>query len=215
MRDGPILCLVTDRRLARVPLDEAVAEAVFGGVDWVQLRERDLAGRDLYELAARVVAAARDAARRRGGTVRVLINRRIDIALAVDADGVHLGFDAMPIAPARSLLGAQRLIGVSAHTPDEVRAAAAAGANYAQLAPIFAPLSKPLERTPLGIAAIAACGAAFPLLAQGGLEAGNAAQAIRAGAAGVAVTGALLGSTDPGAAAQALRATLDRDRVSR
>lgn len=209
MRDGPILCLVTDRRLARVPLDEAVAAAVFGGVDWVQLRERDLEGRALLELAAHVVAAARDAARRRGGTVRVLINRRIDIALAVDADGVHLGFDAMSVASARSLLGAERLIGVSAHEPDEVRAAAAAGANYAHLAPIFAPLSKPLERTPLGIAAIAACEGAIPLLAQGGIGASNAAQAVRAGAAGVAVTGALLAVADPGAAAQALRATLD------
>jgi len=209
MRDGPILCLVTDRRIARMPLDEAVAAVVFGGVDWVQLRERDLEGRDLYELATRVIAAARDAARRRGGTVRVLINRRIDIALAVDADGVHLGFDALPVAQARSLLGAERLLGVSAHTPDEVRAAAAEGANYAHLAPIFAPLSKPLERTPLGLAAIAACGDALPLLAQGGLQAHCAAQAIRAGAAGVAVTGALLAAADPGAAAQALRATLD------
>jgi thiamine-phosphate pyrophosphorylase len=209
MRDAPILCLVTDRRIARMPLDEAVAAAVFGGVDWVQLRERDLEGRDLVELAARVVAAARDAARRRGGTVRVLINRRIDIALAVDADGVHLGFDAMAVASARSLLGAERLIGVSAHVPGEVRAAAAAGANYAHLAPIFAPLSKPQERAPLGIAAIAACGGVFPLLAQGGLEASNAAQAIRAGAAGVAVTGALLAAADPGVAAHLLRATLD------
>ncbi|MCX5737140.1 MAG: thiamine phosphate synthase [Proteobacteria bacterium] len=209
MRDAPILCLVTDRRIARMPLDEAVAAAVFGGVDWVQLRERDLEGRDLVELAARVVAAARDAARRRGGTVRVLINRRIDIALAVDADGVHLGYDAMSVASARSLLGAERLIGVSAHAPGEVHAAAAAGANYAHLAPIFAPLSKPQERTPLGIAAIAACGGVFPLLAQGGLEASNAAQAIRAGAAGVAVTGALLAAADPGVAAHLLRATLD------
>jgi thiamine-phosphate pyrophosphorylase len=157
----------------------------------------------------RVVAAARDAARRRGGTVRVLINRRIDIALAVDADGVHLGYDAMSVASARSLLGAERLIGVSAHVPGEVHAAAAAGANYAHLAPIFAPLSKPLERTPLGIAAIAACGGVFPLLAQGGLEASNAAQAIRAGAAGIAVTGALLAAADPGVAAHLLRATLD------
>jgi thiamine-phosphate pyrophosphorylase len=205
----PILCLVTDRRLARAPLETVVAEAVLGGVDWVQLRERDLEGRALCELAARVVAAARDAAQRRGGTVRVLINRRIDVALAVDADGVHLGFDALPVASARSLLGAERLIGVSAHTPDEVRVAAANGANYAQLAPIFAPLSKPQQRAPLGSAAIARCGAALPLLAQGGIEATNAAELIRAGAAGVAVTGALLGAANPRAAAQALRAALD------
>ena len=205
----PILCLVTDRRLARAPLETVVAEAVLGGVDWVQLRERDLAGRALCELAARVVAAARDAAQRRGGPVRVLINRRIDVALAVGADGVHLGFDALPVASARSLLGAERLIGVSAHTPDEVRGAAANGANYAHLAPIFAPLSKPQQRAPLGSVAIARCAAALPLLAQGGIEATNAAELIRAGAAGVAVTGALLGAANPRAAAQALRAALD------
>ncbi len=209
MRDGPILCLVTDRRLTRLPLEEVVAASVSGGVDWVQLRERDLDGRALFELAARVVAAARDAARRRGGCVRVLINRRIDIALAVGADGVHLGFDAISIAQARALLGAERWISVAAHTPDKVRAAAAAGANCAHLAPIFAPLSKPLERAPLGIAAIAACSGALPLLAQGGIDASNAAVVIRAGAAGVAVTGALLAALEPGAAARALRATLD------
>jgi len=139
----------------------------------------------------------------------VLINRRIDVALAVGADGAHLGFDALPVATARSLLGAERLVGVSAHTPGEVRAAAANGANYAHLAPIFAPLSKPQERAPLGVAAIAECSAALPLLAQGGVESTNAAALIRAGAAGVAVTGAVLGAADPRAAAQALRAALD------
>ena len=192
-----------------MPLETAVAEAVLGGVDWVQLRERDLGGRALCELAARVVAAARDAAQRRGGAVRVLINRRIDVALAVGAHGAHLGFDALPVALARSLLGPERLVGVAAHTPGEVRAAAANGANYAHLAPIFAPLSKPQQRAPLGVAAIEQCGAALPLLAQGGVEPTNAAALIRAGAAGVAVTGALLGAADPRAAAQALRAALD------
>jgi thiamine-phosphate pyrophosphorylase len=205
----PILCLVTDRRLARAALETAVAEAVLGGVDWVQLRERDLGGRALCELALRVVAAARDAAQRRGDPVRVLINRRIDVALAAGADGAHLGFDALPVATARALLGAERFVGVSAHTHGEVRAAAANGAHYAHLAPIFAPLSKPQERAPLGVAAIAACGAALPLLAQGGVEASNAAELIRAGAAGVAVTGAVLGAADPRAAAQSLRAALD------
>ena len=209
MRDGPILCLVTDRRNVRGPLEDAVGAAVAGGVDWVQLRERDLEGRALCELAERVVTAAREAARRRGGTVRVLINRRVDVALAVAADGVHLGFDAMPVAQARSLLGAQGWIGVSAHTHEEVRAAAADGADYAHLAPIFAPLSKPLERAPLGIAALARCGGAIPLLAQGGIEATNAASVIRAGASGVAVTGSVFAADDPGAAARALRLTLD------
>ena len=90
--------------------------------------------------------------KRAGRSVRVLINRRADVALAVGADGVHLGWNALPVAAARALLGADAIVGVAAHTPDEVRAAAAQGADYATLAPIFAPLSKPSERAPLGVA---------------------------------------------------------------
>jgi len=186
----------------------AIAAAVAGGADWVQLRERALPARALLAWCDAASAAARAAAGARG--VRILVNRRIDVALAVEADGAHLGFDALDPARARSLLGARRLIGVSAHAPEDVVAAARAGADYAHLAPIFAPLSKAPERPALGLAALAAaCDAGIPVLAQGGLEAEHAAGALRAGAAGIAVTGAVLGATDPGAAARALREALD------
>jgi thiamine-phosphate pyrophosphorylase len=186
----------------------AIAAAVAGGVDWVQLRERALAARALLAWCDAVSAAARAAAGARG--VRILVNRRIDVALAAGADGVHLGFDALDPARARALVGPGRLVGVSAHAPAEVAAAARAGADYAHLAPILAPLSKPAERPPLGLAALAAGrGAGIPVLAQGGLEPANAGAALRAGAAGVAVTGALLGAPDPTEAARALRAALD------
>jgi thiamine-phosphate pyrophosphorylase len=198
---------VTDRRLASTPLDDAVAAAVAGGVDWVQIRERDLAGAALVALCDRVAAAARRAAGDR--IVRIVVNRRADVALASGADGVQLGFDAVPVATARALLGPGAWIGVSAHAPAEVRAAAADGARYAQLAPIWAPLSKPAERAPLGLAPLRDCAGALPVLAQGGIEPGNAADAIRAGAAGVAVTGAILAAVDPGDAARALRQALD------
>jgi thiamine-phosphate pyrophosphorylase len=207
--DHAILCLVTDRRLVTAPLDGIVAEAVAGGVDWVQLRERDLEGRVLLELAERVATAARRAADATGRPVRLLINRRADVALATGADGVHLGWNALPVATARALLGANAILGVAAHAPDEVRAAGAAGADYTTLAPIFAPLSKPAERTPLGVAAIEESGGALCVLAQGGVDASNAAQLIRAGAAGIAVTGAILSARDPRAAAAALRDALD------
>jgi thiamine-phosphate pyrophosphorylase len=207
----PILCLVTDRRLARGRLEDAVAAAVAGGADWVQLRERDLEDAALVVLCDRVVAAARGAAGTR--PLRVLVNRRADVALACGADGVHLGYDALPLDAARSVLeagdAATRTIGVAAHAPEEVRAAGAAGADYAHLAPIFDPLSKPAERAPLGLAALAACGGGVPVLAQGGIDASNAAAAIAAGAAGVAVTGAILSADDPEAAARALRRALD------
>jgi len=187
-----------------------VAAAVRAGVDWVQVRERALEGRELLEHALRVAEAARAAARERGGRVRVIVNRRADAALAAGADGVHLGFDGMPAATARALLGAEALVGVSCHAAAEIEAADPA-ASYAQLAPVFAPLSKPAARPALGLAALAAaCAVArLPVLAQGGLDPERAAAAVAAGAAGVAVTGAILMAPDPGAATAALRRALD------
>jgi len=202
----PLLCLVTDRRTARAPLPEAVAAAVAAGVDWVQLREKDLDGAALLALGEEVAAAAR---RARPG-VRVLVNRRCDVALAAALDGVHLGFDALPPAAARRLLGAGKLVGASTHAAAELDAAALAALSYAQLAPIFPPLSKPASGPALGLAALReAAGSPLPVLAQGGIDAANAADCIRAGAAGVCVTGAILSAADPGRAAGALRRALD------
>lgn len=185
---------------------EAVAAAVAGGVDWVQIREKDLEGEALLALASAVAAAARRAAPR----VRVLVNRRIDVALAAALDGVHLGFDGAPPAVARRLLGAGKLVGLSTHGPDEVTAAAEPALSYLQLAPIFAPLSKPAGRAPLGLAALGrARESALPVLAQGGIAAANAGACVEAGAAGVAVTGAILAAADPAEAAAALRRALD------
>jgi len=183
-----------------------VTEAVAGGVDQVQVRERELDDAALAELCAGVTEAAREGARRSGRPVRVVINRRSDLALAVGADGVHLGFDAVAPGDARRLLGEQAWIGVSCHEPAEV--AAAEGASYAHLAPIFAPLSKPATRAPLGTGALSAARGSRPVLAQGGITPENAAECIAAGAAGVAVTGALLQAEDAGAAARGLRRAL-------
>jgi thiamine-phosphate pyrophosphorylase len=225
-----VLCLVVG---ADAPL-ASIHAAVAGGADWVQLRERALSGRLLLEWAQAALCAARRGATQRGEPerLRVLVNRRIDIALAAGADGVHLGFDALDPARARALLDAgfdeprdeprperpprtRRLIGVSAHAAAEVAAAARAGADYAHLAPIFAPISKPAERPALGLRALtAARDAGIPVLAQGGLDGPRAADAVRAGAAGVAVTGAVLGASDPGAAARRLRAALDIARAA-
>jgi thiamine-phosphate pyrophosphorylase len=202
------LSLVVDRRSARGDASAAVEAAVRGGVDWVQVRERDLEGRALLEFADAVAAAARRGARERGATARVLVNRRADVALAIEADGVHLGFDAMDPTDARRVLGDTALVGRSAHAASEI--AAAPELSYAHLAPIFAPLSKPVERAPLGLSALAeAAGCGVPVLAQGGIDRDNARAAIDAGAAGVAVTGAILLADDPAAAAGALREALD------
>ena len=175
------------------------------GADWVQIRERALEGRALL---AQVDALAR-AARRASPRVRVIVNRRVDVALAAGADGVHLGLDALDPPEARRLLGAGALVGVSCHGPAEVARARERGADYAHLAPIFTPLSKPAGRPPLGLEALARAAAlGLPVLAQGGIDPEGAARAVAAGAAGVAVTGAILAAPDPGAAAAALRAAL-------
>lgn len=204
--ERPLLCLVTDRRVCRGPLAEAVAAAVAGGVDWVQIREKDLSGTALLALCEEIAAAAR----RVRADVRVLVNRHCDVALAAALDGVHLGFDAVPPSLARRLLGAGGLVGASTHAAGELDAEARAALCYAQLAPIFTPLSKPAGRPPLGPGALRAASASgLPILAQGGIDAGNAADCIRAGAAGVAVTGAILLAAAPEAAASSLRRSLD------
>jgi thiamine-phosphate pyrophosphorylase len=214
---------VTDRSLARGDLEDVVSEAVAEGVDWVQIREKDLTGGPLLELSRRVARAARRGALSRGPSaarVRVVVNRRSDVALALGPeaevfpddriDGVHLGFDGVNPAEARRVLGPEAWIGASCHTPPEVRAACEAGANYLHLAPIFPPNSKTARGQSLGLPALAdgaACGIA--VLAQGGIHAENAREVLAAGAAGVAVTGAILMAADPGKAASALRRALD------
>jgi len=198
---------VIDRGAAVTALPAAVAAAVREGVDWVQIRERGLDGAALLAFAEEMADAARRGAREVGRAVRIVVNRRADVALAIGADGVHLGFDAMDVASARRVLGGDALVGVSTHGVDEVRAAT--GASYVQLAPIFAPLSKPATRDALGLAAIeSAARERIPVIAQGGIDASNAAAVRAAGAAGVAVTGAVLMADDPAAATAALRRAL-------
>lgn len=207
----PILCLVTDRRLGQGPLPERVAAAVAGGVDWVQIREKDLDGEPLAELVEAIRRALG------GAPARILVNRRLDVALATGADGVHLGWDGVEPADARALLGPGRLVGVSTHGVEEARGAARDPAvDYLQIAPVLPPRSKPPGRKPLGLGVLERLrGAGCPVLAQGGLDAGTAAAAIAAGAAGVAVTGAVLGAADPREAAARLRRRLDAAAAAR
>jgi len=199
---------VTDRAAVRGELLTAVEAAAANGVDLVQVRDRELGGRALLEHVEAVMAAAQHGARARGAQVRVVVNRRVDIALAAGADGVHLGFDAMPPEVARTLLGPEAWIGVSCHSPEEVRALDPGVVTYAHLAPIFAPLSKPAERPSLGLAALEqARGAAVPFLAQGGITAANARSCLAAGAAGIALTGEILLSPNPATTTRALLGT--------
>jgi thiamine-phosphate pyrophosphorylase len=208
-----------DRSVCRRPAAEAVEAAVAAGVDWLQIRERALEDRELLAWARELVQAAQRGARSGGRPLRVLVNRRLDLALALRADGVHLGRGAVTVADARALLASGKagaapsqppLVGVSAHGLAEVEAAARAGADYVQLAPVFDPRSKAATRSALGVDDLRRASALrIPVLAQGGVDGARCDPIIAAGAAGVAVTGAILMADDPGRAAGELRRALD------
>ncbi len=195
------LYLVTDRRRARESdLPAAVERALEGGVRGVQLREKDLSGRELYGLAV----VLRALTSRYGA--RLLVNDRVDVALAAGADGVHLGVASIPPAEARRLLGPGALIGCSAHDLRELAAAEEGGADFATFGPVYATPSKASFGPPVGVEAFRrACEAArIPLFALGGVGAGNAREVLAAGAWGIGAIGAILGAPDPSAAAREL-----------
>jgi thiamine-phosphate pyrophosphorylase len=157
----------------------------------VQLREKDLGGRELFALAESLVPVCRAAG------AKLLVNDRVDVALAVGADGVHVPEDGMPVAVARGLLGAGAIVGVSAHSAEG--AAARGDADLVLLAPIW---DVPGKGAPLGVAALreARRGVAGMLIALGGVTPARAAEARQAGADGVAVIRAVWAAPDPAAA---------------
>lgn len=205
-----MLCFVVGDTEDTETLAERVREVVAAGADWIQLRERNLDGAPLLAWCERLSQSAREAAAASQRSVRVLVNRRIDVALALGADGIHLGFDGLPTDEARQLIGSERSLGRSTHSLEEIRNQRDQGADYIHLAPIFDPLSKSATRPPLGMDVLeTACTKGLPVLAQGGLDPGRAAEACRRGALGVAVTGALLRASDPAAETRAFREALD------
>ena len=177
-----IVCAVTDRRSLGEDLQPFIARALAAGVDYVQIREKDLTGRELYESAR----SARAAPNPRGG--RLLINERLDIALAAGLDGVHLPSDAPPVDQARRAAPDGFLIGVSCHGLDDLRRAAREGADYAVFGPVFDTPSKRRFGAPQGLDRLAAAcrESAIPVLAIGGVTLENARDCLAAGAAGVA-----------------------------
>ncbi|MFN8174741.1 MAG: thiamine phosphate synthase [Solirubrobacteraceae bacterium] len=195
------LYLVCDARPGGHEPGAFLAAALRGGVDVVQLRDKGL-GDDALLAAARAFRAACDAA----GALFVL-NDRPDLVAAAGADGVHVGQDDMPVADARALVGADRIVGLSTHTPEQV--AAGAGADYIGVGPVHATPTKP-GRPAVGTALIghAARHAAVPWFAIGGIGRDTLDPVLSAGARRVAVVRALTGASDPEAEARALREAL-------
>ena len=204
------LYLVTDANLSRGRSHREVVEAaILGGVTVVQYREKSASTRRMIYEALEL----RDLCRRYG--VPFIVDDRVDVALAVEADGVHVGQDDMPASLARRLIGHDKVLGVSAENVEQALAAQADGADYIGASPIFATPTKPDAPQPMGVAGLLQMARACPLpiVAIGGLNATNAGSMIRAGAAGVAVVSAIVGAEDVQAAASELRHVIDLARA--
>lgn len=197
------LCLVTDRGLARGRslIDIALA-AVAGGATMAQLREKTLPTRAFIEEAR----ALKDRLAPLG--VPLVINDRADVALAIDADGLHIGQDDMPYAMARALMGPDRIVGLSITALDQLDAEDARAADYLGVGPIFAQATKADAAPPLGLSGLAAARrlTARPLMAIGGVAMDNARALRDAGADGLAVVSAIVAADDPRAATREIAA---------
>ena len=190
---APSLLLITDRRNSALPLEEVIGQALEAGCRWIMLREKDLATAELRPLIEKIQAATE----KFGATLS--INGDFTAASLSGVRAVHLP-QGQPTATIRRVMGAQTLIGVSAHSIDEAMQAVADGANYVTASPMFETQSKPGYGPALGAEGLGAIAAAVsvPVLALGGIVAENAGGCVRAGAAGVAVMGAVMRSETPG-----------------
>ncbi len=205
------LYVITDGRIIGSRSLEAVVEgALRGGATVLQYREKNKSTRAMVKEAMTLAALCR-----RYG-VTFIINDRIDVALAVDADGVHLGQDDMPLPIARRLLGADRIIGVTVHNPEEIQEAQELGADYLSLAPVFATATKPDHQKPMGLDGLKKLMAwvQCPAVAIGGINAQNVRNVLLTGVDGVCVVSAVLGQDDPEQAAQTLRSLMPKKPAS-
>ncbi len=195
------LYLVTDRALcAHRTVEEVVLMALRGGAACIQLREKDASTRDFVEEALRIktIMAPFPAS--------LIINDRIDVALAVGADGVHIGQRDMPCEIARKLLGSGAIIGLSVETWEDVERAEALDVDYLGVSPVFMTPTKTDTKSHWGLEGLSRIRDATrrPLIAIGGINASNAKDAIRAGADSIAVVSAICAAPDPYGAAREL-----------
>jgi len=185
----PRLYLLTDRHnTSQRPISSIISQAVDAGIRLVQIREKDLDTQPLIDLVQNLMPLIKQ----HQGTV--LLNDRIDLAMALDADGVHLRSDSLPLPLARRLLGHEKLIGISTHSVEEARKAEGDGADFIVLGPIFETPSKRMYGPPLGLHTLeAACRTSrLPIFAIGGLNPTHVPSVLASGAYGVAVISAIL-----------------------
>jgi thiamine-phosphate pyrophosphorylase len=193
------LHVITDARGGRAALD-AVSAAVAAGAPVIQVRHKDCTDRALHDFAARVVDLCA------GTGTACIVNDRVDVAIAVGADGTHLGADDLPVAAARRVAGPGHLIGGTARDPALARELVAAGADYLGVGPAYPTTTKTGLPTALGPAGIRAVAEAVdvPVIAIGGISATRVPELLGAGAWGVAVVGAVSAAADPAQATREL-----------
>lgn len=196
------LYLVTDRSfLDGKSIEEAVEEAIKGGVTLVQVREKDASSREFYEVALKVKEVTDKY------KVPLIIDDRLDIAQAVDASGVHLGQSDLPLKLARNILGKDKIIGISVGNVAEAKEAEAAGADYVGIGTIFFTGTKKDIKTPIGIEGLTEIvkNIKIPSVAIGGINQENTKAVLKSGTNGVAVISAILGKKDIRGAAEEFR----------
>jgi thiamine-phosphate pyrophosphorylase len=194
------LCLLATRAASKRPLVEAVAAACRGGVRVVQVREKEAPDAEVLALARDLAAAARESG------ALLLVNDRVAVAAEAGADGAHVGPEDLPPAEARRLLGPDRILGVTTHSLEQARRAAAAGADYVGIGPVFPTETKVLRVRVIGPEAAGRVAGAIPIpaFAIGGIGPGNARLVRASGCTRVAVCAGILGAEDPEAAARAI-----------
>lgn len=188
MKEFLKLYLVTDRDLSLGrSLEEVVSEAVAGGVTMVQLREKDAATGEFIELAGRLMKILTPLG------IPLIINDRVDVALAVDADGVHIGQSDMPYKTARRLLGPDKIIGLSVENMDDLIKANSLDVDYVGISPVYGTPTKTDTAEPFGLEGLrkAVNMSKHPTVAIGGMNAGTIADVMAAGTDGVAVVSAI------------------------
>ena len=184
---------ITDARLTGLSHAAQVEKLIAGGATFIQLREKYLAPKDFYEDARRALEIAR------GAGVKIIINDRVDIALALKTDGVHLGQDDLPPAMARKILGENAIVGFSTHSVAQAVEALNFPIDYLAIGPVFATKTKENPDEVVGVEGVEKVRAAvadFPLVAIGGINSENFVEVLRAGANSVAVIGDLLSRAD-------------------
>ena len=194
------LILITDSKVCRLPLIDIIKLSLKGGVNSVQLREKDLTAKSLYDLAVEIKCITDEAG------ADLIINGRPDIMVAVDASGVHVGMGSMPVKAVRKVVGDNKLIGYSAHSAEEARLAQEEGADYVSISPVFKTNKKfvGMPQIPLGpgIIKIVKGVVGIPVIALGGINEDNVTEVVRNGADGAAFISSVLLASNPCEAAE-------------